>query len=168
MGPCGAEKFHLPALCLPFGLFVVLFIEPYCHFGGRISSSTMFHLALDFYIQLWRYVFIQLDFYILDLFAWHSSRGPDLQQHDVSFGFGFLYPTLEICFHSTGLLRPGSLCVAFIHHRGKKCESICPSVLHVYFIVIRFAVSWTSFLFHVFSVLVFGLYVSQFGSGKVV
>ena len=138
MGPCGAEKFHLPALCLPFGLFVVLFIEPYCHFGGRISSSTMFYLALDFYIQLWRYVFIQLDFYILDLFAWHSSRGPDLQQHDVSFGFGFLYPTLEICFHSTGLLRPGSLCVAFIHHRGKSVNRfvrVCCTCISLSFVL---------------------------------
>ena len=97
------------------------------HPGGRISSSTMFHVALDFFIQLWRYVFIQLDFYVLDLFAWHSS----------TIAAKSVNRFVRVC-----------------------CTCISLSI--------RFAVSWTSFLFHVFSVLVFGLYVSQFGSGKVV
>ena len=51
---CGAEKFQLPSLCLPFCLFVVLFIEPSCHFGGGpdLQQLFLFQLALDSYIQL--------------------------------------------------------------------------------------------------------------------
>ena len=76
---CGAEKFQLPSLCLPLCLFVVLFIEPSCHSGGRGRISSSF-------------------FY----FSWHWILTSNLATF--VYSTGFLHPGF-ITWHSSNLLR---------------------------------------------------------------
>ena len=71
----GLRNFQLPTLCLPFLLFVVLFIEPFCHFeGGTKLQQQVVPFVFGFLhptVEIW--FFTQSDFYVLDLIAWHSS-----------------------------------------------------------------------------------------------